>query len=310
MSQFFARSASSGSEAAAALATAERTTTKSRNPWQLGWYRFKQNRTAIVGLVITLAFVVAAIFSPLIATHDPVKQSLSDAVQRPSREHFLGTDELGRDIFSRIVEGARISLSLSALSVSIGLLSGLVIGVVSGFYGRWVDMVLMRIIDVMLAIPGLLLAITIVAVIGVGLTSIIFAIAFSSIPTFARLARGRTLAVRSEEFILAATAIGSSNRRLMIKHVVPNIIPPLIVQTTLQLAAAILTASGLSFLGLGAQPPTPEWGSMLSTGRAYLTSSPHVAVFPGIAIMLVVFGFNLLGDGLLFALDPRSGRRA
>lgn len=310
MSQPSARSTPGSSEPAAVLATATQLSAKSRNPWQLGWYRFKQNRTAIAGLVITIIFVLAAIFAPVISTHDPVKQSLSNAVETPSSEHLLGTDELGRDIFSRIIEGARISLSLSALSVAIGLLLGLLIGVVSGFYGKWVDTLLMRIVDVMLAIPGLLLAITIVAIIGVGLRSIVFAIAISSIPTFARLARGSTLVVRSEEFITAATAIGSSNRRLMIKHVVPNIIPPLIVQTTLQLAAAILTASGLSFLGLGAQPPSPEWGAMLSTGRAYLTSSPHVAVFPGIAIMLVVFGFNLLGDGLLFALDPRSGRRA
>lgn len=267
--------------------------------------RLSRNRAAMIGGSLIATFVVCAVLAPVIEPHDPITQNLSVALQGPSTTYLLGTDELGRDILSRLLAGARVSLAITGSAVGLALLGGTAIGITSGYFGGWVDSVLMRTMDVLLAIPGILLAITVIAILGLGLESLIIAIGVSSIPTFARLARSTTLASRHQEYVLAATTLGATNRRIMIQHILPNIVAPLIVQTSLRLGTAVLTASGLSFLGLGPQPPTPEWGAMLATGRSYLTSSPHVAVSPGVAIMLVVFGFNLLGDGLRDALNPR-----
>jgi len=300
-----ASSAASGGTIIARAALPGMAGQQMRSPWQLAWQRLRRNRAAMIGAALSLLFIVVALLAPVIRPYDPTQQNLGNALRSPGWPHVLGTDELGRDLLSRILMGARISLTISVTSVAIAFCIGIVTGLISGFYGGVVDSVLMRCMDVLLAIPGILLAITVIAMLGVGLESLILAIGVSSIPTFARIARGSALALRSQEFVTAAVAIGATDRRLMQRHILPNILAPLIVQTSLRLATAILTASGLSFLGLGPQPPSAEWGAMLSTGRQYLTSAPHVAIAPGVAIILVVFGFNLVGDGLRDALDPR-----
>ena len=267
--------------------------------------QFRRNRGGVVGLAIVVTFVLVAVLAEALVPYNPVRQDLSVALRSPERRHLLGTDELGRDILSRIIMGARISLLMSVASVGGASLAGSLLGAAAGYFGGRLDQIAMRCIDVLLALPGILLAITIIAVLGVGLVNVIVAIAINGIPVFARLARAATLTVKQNDYIEAARALGVPERRILASHVFPNIVAPLLVQCTLLMATAILTASSLSFLGLGAQPPTPEWGAMLSSGRSYLTSSPHVGTFPGVALMLVVPGFNLLGDGLRDALDPR-----
>lgn len=279
------------------------------SPWA-EWYRtvlrqFRRNRGGVVGLAIVVTFVLVAVLAEAIAPYNPVLQDLSVALRSPERRHPLGTDELGRDMLSRIIMGARISLLMSVAAVGGASVAGSLLGAAAGYFGGRLDHIAMRCIDVLLALPGILLAITIIAVLGVGLINVIVAIAINGIPVFARLARAATLTVKENDYIQAARALGAPEQRILASHVFPNIVAPLLVQCTLLMATAILTASSLSFLGLGAQPPTPEWGAMLSSGRSYLTSSPHVGTFPGIALMLVVLGFNLLGDGLRDALDPR-----
>ncbi len=269
------------------------------------WLRFRRNRGALVGGVIVLLFIAIAVLAPVLEPQSPTLQNLSQAQQPPSWANPLGTDELGRDILSRILAGAQISLLITGTAVGVSLILGSIIGLITGLYGGVIDTVLMRTMDVLLAFPGILLAMTIIAVTGPGLSSLIFAIGISSMPIFARVARASTMLVTSMEYVTAARATGATDRDLIVRHLTPNIISPLIVQSTVRLATAILAASGLSFLGLGPQPPSSEWGAMLSTGRSYLTSAPHIAVMPGLAIMIVVFGFNLLGDGLRDAFDPR-----
>lgn len=269
------------------------------------WLRFRRNRGALVGGVIVLLFIAIAVLAPVLEPQSPTLQNLSQAQQPPSWANPLGTDELGRDILSRILAGAQISLLITGTAVGVSLILGSIIGLITGLYGGVIDTVLMRTMDVLLAFPGILLAMTIIAVTGPGLSSLIFAIGISSVPIFARVARASTMLVTSMEYVTAARATGATDRDLIVRHLTPNIISPLIVQSTVRLATAILAASGLSFLGLGPQPPSSEWGAMLSTGRSYLTSAPHIAVMPGLAIMIVVFGFNLLGDGLRDAFDPR-----
>jgi peptide/nickel transport system permease protein len=259
-------------------------------------------------LFIVVTFALVAILAEALVPHDPVQQDLSMALQRPGARHLLGTDELGRDILSRIIMGARVSLLMSIAAVIGASVMGTLLGAVAGYHGGRLDHVTMRGIDVLLALPGILLAITIIAVLGVGLINVVVAIALSGIPVFARLSRAASLTVKENEYVQAARALGATDRRILVSHVFPNIAAPLLVQSTLLMATAILTSSSLSFLGLGAQPPTPEWGAMISNGRSYLTSSPHVGTFPGIALMLVVLGFNMLGDGLRDALDPRLKR--
>jgi peptide/nickel transport system permease protein len=278
-----------------------------RRPWSRV-RQFRRNRGGVAGCCIVVVFVLVAILADAIVPYDPVQQDLSVALQGAGKSHWLGTDELGRDILSRIIMGARVSLLMSVAAVLAASLMGTLVGAVAGYLGGGLDHVAMRCIDVLLALPGILLAITIIAVLGVGLINVVVAIAISGVPVFARLARAVTLTVRENEYVQAARAMGATDGRILARHVLPNIVAPLLVQCTLLMATAILTASSLSFLGLGAQPPTPEWGAMLSTGRSYLTSSPHVGTFPGIALMAVVLGFNMLGDGLRDALDPRLKR--
>lgn len=264
-----------------------------------------RNRLAMVGLVIIVVFVGIAVFAPWIAPYDPTASSFSKRLATPSSEHWLGNDELGRDLFSRLVYGARISLRIGIISIGIGIVFGVPLGLVSGYYGRWIDMIVQRVIDVMLAFPGILLAIVLVSAFGVGLENVMLAVGIVSIPTYARIVRGSALALKESEFVQAARAAGAKDITIIFRHVLPNCMAPVIVQSSLQVGSAILWAAGLGFLGLGAQPPAPEWGTILSRGRQYLLVAPHVTTFTGLSIMLVVLGFNLLGDGLRDALDPR-----
>lgn len=268
--------------------------------------KLAKNKSAMWGAAIVIIITILAIIAPLIAPYDPNQMAFSKKLQAPSSENWLGTDDKGRDILTRLLFGARISLVVGFLSTVLGAFVGIIMGVVSGYYGRWVDSVIMRFCDVLLAFPGILLALAIVSVLGASTTNVIIAIAFYAIPTFARIVRGSTLSVKKLEYIDAIKAMGSSDIRIILKHILPNILSPIIVQATLFIASAIITASALSFLGMGTKPPTPEWGTMLAQGRSYLAQAPHVTLIPGFAILLVVVGFNLFGDGLRDALDPKS----
>ena len=270
--------------------------------------QFRQSRSAVVGLVLVSTFILVALLAPLLAPYDPTAFTLGQQLRPPSAANPLGTDELGRDILSRVLMGSRITLLITLGAVLVSLLVGTTFGIVAGYRGGWWDTLIMRLMDVLLAMPGFLLAIAIIAALGAGTLNVVIAVGIFSIPAFARVARGSTLSVKQQDYVLAARALGGSDGTIMWQHVLPNVAPPLVVQTTLRLATAILTASGLSFLGLGPQPPTPEWGAMLSTGRNFITSSPQLATIPGLAILLVAMGFNLLGDGLRDALDPRLKR--
>lgn len=269
------------------------------------WRRFRKSPSAMLGLTIVVLFMGAGLLAPWIAPHDPLRPDFGRAREGPSWDSPLGRDELGRDILSRIIYGARISLWIGFIAVAIGVVCGVPLGAISGYYGGRIDILMQRLVDIMLAFPGLLLAIVLISILGVGLSNVMVAIGVASIPTYVRLVRGSVLALREMDYIAAAKAIGMSDSRIIFRHILPNCLAPIIVQSTLQIATAILFAAGLGFLGLGAKPPMPEWGVMLSTGRDYLRDWPHIATFPGLAIMLSVLGFNLLGDGLRDVLDPR-----
>jgi peptide/nickel transport system permease protein len=269
---------------------------------------FVRNRGAVVGLALVGLCVISAAVGPLLMPYDPLDQDLSEAFKSPSPAHLLGADELGRDTLTRLLYGSRITLLITLGAVALSLVFGGGLGLVAGFYGGRVDNLSMRALDILMAMPGFLLAIAVIAALGVGTLNLIIAVAAVSIPPFARIARASTLSVRNQDFIIAACSCGVPNARLMVAHVLPNIAAPLIVQTSLRMATAILTASGLSFLGLGPAPPTPEWGAMLSTGRKFITSHAELATYPGLAILVVTLSFNLLGDGLRDALDPRLRR--
>lgn len=269
------------------------------------WRRLRRNRAALVGLLLVGFFAVLAVLAPVVAPSDPIAQDLDARLLPPSRQHWLGTDDLGRDLFTRIIYGGRVSLTVGIVSVTIALVAGTVLGLVAGFYAGWLDSVTMRVMDIMLAFPATLLAIFIVGIRGPGLNNAMLAIGVINIPIFARIVRGSVLRVRQEEFVDAARALGASHGRMLSRHIFPNTLAPIIVQGTLGIGAAVLEAAGLSFLGLGAQAPTPEWGAMLTNTREFLRDAPWAATFPGIAILLTVVGFNLLGDGLRDALDPR-----
>lgn len=283
------------------------------------WRRLRRSRTAMFGLFVVLLFLVLAIFAPQIAPMDPDKADFALALKGPSSQFWLGNDELGRDLFSRMLYGARISVLIGVISVSIGLLIGVPLGLIAGYYGGWIDMVISRLMDVMLAFPQILLAIFLstflsksleqvnflTGLIPPGLTSAMVAVGLVSVPTYARLVRGSAIALREEDYVAAATSAGSRDLRILWKHILPNAMAPILVQSSLQTASAILSAAALGFLGLGAPPSVPEWGTMLQKSRSYVFSAPHLMTFPGVAIMLVVLGFNLLGDGLRDALDPR-----
>ena len=282
--------------------------------WGEAWYRLIRNPGAILGGFFVSVFVVCAVFAPLIAPYGPKDQHLNLLNEGkpvgPSAHHWFGVDLLGRDEFSRIIYGARFSLLIGVVSVSIGLLTGLLLGSIAGYVGGIVDTVIMRAMDVMLAIPGLLFAIGIVAVLGPGLGQIMIAVGVVNIPIFARLLRGSILAQRENDFVLAARAVGVKRRAILFSHIMPNAISPAIVQGTLAMATAIIDVAGLGFLGLGPQDPaTPEWGTMLTDVNSYLNVAPFLAIIPGIAIVVSVLGFNLIGDGLREALDPKLRTR-
>jgi peptide/nickel transport system permease protein len=266
--------------------------------------RFARNKAAVLGAVIAVIFLIVGIFAPVLAPYDPYQFNLENRFRSPDFTHWMGSDEFGRDILSRIIYGARLSILIGTLGVLLAIVIGVPMGVVSGYCGGRIDHVILGIVDVMLAFPGILLAIAIVSVLGFGLTNVIIAIGVFSIPTYARLTRGAVLSVKNLDYNTSAQALGASHLRIVFHHILPNSLSPLIIQTSLRIATALLTASSLSFLGLGAQPPLPEWGAMLSNGRAYLRLAPHLATFPGLAIMIVVLGFNLMGDGLRDTLDP------
>ena len=270
------------------------------------WFNFfRHNPVATLGLFICLLYVLAGIFAPAIAPYDPTTQSLIDRLQSPSSAHLLGTDELGRDIWSRIIFGAQTSLVLGLGSVGLALLIGVFAGVVAAFYGSTTDLIVMRVVDILLTLPEMILAISIVAALGPGLNNLILAVGISAIPAFARLSRAAVLTVKEQEFILAARAVGTRDPAIIIRHILPNALAPIIVQATLAVGTAILASAALSFLGLGVQPPAPEWGAMLSRGRDYIALAPHVIAFPGLALAIFVMSINLFGDGLRDALDPR-----
>lgn len=276
-----------------------------RSRARMVWVQFRRNRAGLVGLVILAAFLSAGLFAPVLAPHDPYEIELESGLKGPGHGHLLGQDELGRDLLSRIIYGARLSLVIGVIAVAIGVGVGVPVGAMSGYFGGLPDLLTQRLIDIMLAFPGVLLAIVLVAILGVGLVQVMVAVGIVSIPVYARLVRGQVLSLRSQEFVDAARAVGATSTRVIVRHVLPNTLAVIIVQSTLQIASAILSAAALGFLGLGAQPPAAEWGSMLSNARQYIRLAPHSVMFPGLAIMMTVLGFNLLGDAIRDALDPR-----
>ncbi len=280
---------------------------KKRSQWAELWKNLKKNKMALLGLVILSIIVFLAIFADQIADYDQVviKQNLRYRLKPPSAEHWLGTDEFGRDIFARLIHGARVSLAVGILAVGIAIGVGGLLGALAGYYGGKLDNIVMRVMDVFLAVPSILLAIAIVSALGPNLVNLMVAVSISSIPRYARIVRASVLSIRDQEFVEAARAIGASDARIIFRHIIPNSLAPVIVQGTLGVAGAILSTAGLSFIGLGIQPPAPEWGSMLSGGRQYLRYAWWVTTFPGVSIMITILSLNLLGDGLRDALDPR-----
>jgi ABC-type dipeptide/oligopeptide/nickel transport system permease subunit len=269
------------------------------------WTKLRRNKAALFGGILILLYLVTALLAPLLFPGNPSAPNLMKALQRPSLEHPLGTDELGRSILGRILYGSRISFLIAIGVVAVGLLVGVPLGLLSGYYGGKIDFSIQRVTDTMLAFPGFLLALALVSVLGVGLKNTVISVGISMVPIYIRLVRGCTLTVREQVYVEAARAVGTRDTVILFRHILPNVMVPITVQTSLGMGTAILFAAGLGFLGVGVQPPTPEWGAMLGSGRAYLFNSPHVATFPGIAIFLAVLGFNLSGDGLRDALDPR-----
>ncbi len=267
---------------------------------------FYKNKMAVAGFIIILAMVIVAVFAPLIATQAPEAQDLAARFQSPSATHFFGTDNFGRDIFSNVVYGARISLFIGLVATIISVIIGTIIGAVAGFFGGAVDNLMMRLVDIILSIPSLILAIAISAVLGTGIRNLILAVSLSSITNYARIVRASVLSVKEQEYVEAAKIGGASNFRLIFRHILPNCTGPIIVQATLGVGTAILQAASLSFIGLGVQPPTPEWGGMLSQGRSYIRDYPHMTIFPGLAIALTIFSLNLFGDGLSDTLDVKQ----
>jgi peptide/nickel transport system permease protein len=267
-------------------------------------HRFCRNRGAVVGMLVLCLFAAVALAAPLATTYDPEQGHLEQKLLEPSPAHLLGTDHLGRDILARIAYGARFSLLIGFAAVGVGLVIGVPLGTVSGFYGGWLDLVIQRVIDVFLSFPGFLLALSLVAVLGVGINNVILAVGLGVVPAFVRLTRASTLSIRTRGYVEAARAAGARAPAIIWRHVLPNALAPVVIQATLGLGATLLTAAGLGFLGLGVQQPTPEWGSMLGEGRSYIFSNPNLATFPGLAIFLTVLAFNLAGDGLRDALDP------
>jgi peptide/nickel transport system permease protein len=276
-----------------------------RRTASLSWRRLVRSPNLVIGAAILALVIGSAVFAREIAPYNPIDQAFTEQLRPPSPAHWFGTDEFGRDIFSRVVYGARIALVVGVIADGIAMGLGIVLGTLSGYFGGWLDSAIMRVVDVMLAFPYLLLAMIVVAILGPNLTNAMIAIGIVYTPQFARLVRSAVLEVREHEFIEAAGALGAGWIRVLGRHVLPNILSPIIVMATLTIGFTIVETAGLSFLGLGANPPTPEWGSMLATGRSYMLTAPWIATFPGVAILVTVVGFNLMGDGLRDLLDPR-----
>ena len=274
-------------------------------PWRRALGRLVKRRGAMVGLVVVLFFIAVAVLAPLISPYDPVATNWALVRKPPSAAHWFGTDEIGRDVLSRVIFGARASLLAGVVSVLISLSIGVPAGLLAGYAGGTVDMLISRVTDALLACPFLILAIALAAFLGPSLANAMIAIGISATPVFVRLTRGTTLAAKAEDYVLAARAIGNSPLRIAVRHVLPNIVPPLLVQATLAIAAAVIAEASLSFLGLGQQPPEPSWGSMLNTAKNYIDNAAWMAIWPGVSIFLLVLSFNLVGDGLRDALDPR-----
>ncbi len=284
--------------------------TEVRTPWTEFWRKFKKQRVAVVAGLFIVLLVALALLAPWIVPYDAENYFDYDSLNAlPSAQHWFGVDPLGRDIFSRILMGSRISLAAGFVSVAVGAIIGTAMGLVAGYYQGWWERIIMRVCDVLFAFPGILLAIGIVAILGGGMVNVIIAVAIFSIPTFARLVRGNTLALKHLTFVEAARSIGASDWTIVMRHIFPGTIAAVVVYFSLRIGTSIITAASLSFIGMGAQPPTPEWGAMLNEARADMMTSPHVAVFPSLAIFLTVLAFNLLGDGLRDALDPKIDRR-
>jgi peptide/nickel transport system permease protein len=276
-------------------------------PMQRALKRLVRRRGAMVGLALVAFFVAMALLAPWISPYDPLATSWSAVRKAPNAQHWFGTDEIGRDVLARVIWGARASLLAGIVSVSISLAIGVPIGLAAGYLGRWTDMLISRVTDAMLACPFLILAIALAAFLGPSLTNAMIAIGIAATPIFIRLTRAQVLAVKVEDYIEAARAVGNSRLRIALRHIFPNVVAPLIVQATLAIAAAVIAEASLSFLGLGQQPPSPSWGSMLNTAKNYVENAPWMAIWPGVSIFLLVLSFNLLGDGLRDALDPRYG---
>jgi peptide/nickel transport system permease protein len=279
---------------------------KPRSLWRDAWRRMRYSITARIGIVVVSIIVLAAVLAPIIDPYNPkLDADLENSRQSPSREHIFGTDRLGRDIFRRIVHGASLSLSVGVVAVLVAGTGGTILGLLSGYFGGAVDMVIMRVIDILMAFPGMLLAIAIVAVRGTGLFNTVIALSVVGVSGYARLVRSMVLSIRERDYVEAAHMVGVRDPRIIFLHILPNSLAPIIVSATMGIGGAILTAAALGFLGLGAQPPAPEWGVMISDGVPFLRQTPHMVFFPGMAIMVTVLGFNLLGDGLRDALDPQ-----
>ena len=273
------------------------------------FYDFRRNRLALAGIIIVITVVVVAFLAPLIQMHDPLQQDISNRLQPPNWEHFFGTDHLGRDVWSRIVHGSRVALLVGIIAVGIGIIFGTPIGAISGYYRGKVDEVIMRIMDSLLAFPPLLMALVVVTILGSSLFNTMIAIGVDYIPRFARVVRGSVLSEREKEYVEAGRMVGESNLSILFRQILPNSMSPLIVQSTVFIAYAMLTEAALSFLGLGIQPPNPSWGSMLNEAKLFIESDPYLAIIPGMAISITVLGFNLFGDGLRDILDPRLAKR-
>lgn len=295
---------------AAATIGKEQSKKRKRSQMTEIWRRMRRNRLAMFGLVIVSILIIIAIFANQIADYNTVaiKQNVVERLQGPSAEHWAGTDEFGRDIFARLVHGARISLLVGVVAVCIALVTGGILGAIAGYFGGTVDNIIMRIMDIFLSIPILLLAIMIVAALGSSMLNLMIAIGLASMPTFARIVRASVLSVKDQEFVEAARAIGAKNNHIILRHIMPNCLSPIIVQATLRVATAILSTASLSFISLGIQAPAPEWGAMLASGRAYIRDAPHIVIIPGLLIMITILSLNLLGDGLRDALDPKHKR--
>ena len=266
---------------------------------------FFSRGVVVLGMIIILLFVITAIFAPWLAPYNPDKTDLNNALLQPGKAHWLGTDSLGRDTLSRTIYGTRVSLIIGVVVVVLGSIAGMALGLIAGYYGRWINAVIMRIVDMLMAFPMLILALLIVSLLGGGINNVIMALAFAMVPAYARLMCGQVISVKENDYILAGRSMGATHTRIMLRHLAPNCFPPLIVMMTMMLGTTILAEAGLSFLGIGVQPPIATWGNMVNDGRQYLLSNPMLSFAPGLVIMLVVYGFNMVGDGLRDALDPQ-----